>query len=465
MKIFNSIKGRLFVWTFAFISVLLIIIGILIHFRAKEVILTSVDRSLNSKIEIVAGLLHVEEGEIEFELSEVVSGEYTIPRSGLYYKVVMDGRVFASSPSLVDSDFDFTGHMREVKTEGPGDIAFLSIGPDEERVRVMQHDYEFLGVPTTIFLAESIEEDISTIEGIKLFLLIAIPVSILISGFVGYWIVGYSLSPLKMFSGKVGRITHKNLNERIDSQNETSELTDLAGSFNEMLDRLQKAFEVERRIISDASHELKTPLSVIRAQCEVILQKSRTKEEYIEALETIQGSGKGMSRLVNNLLSLARLDSGLLEQSCFEKVQLKDCIDEAVNAARVLGEKEHISINADIRDGIAVSGSKEKLTEAFLNVIENGVRYNREGGSVVIEASGDDNTALIQIKDTGLGIDGPDLGKIFERFYRADASRSTEGTGLGLSIAKAIIEAHGGTIRAESENGKGSTFFINLSLC
>jgi len=464
VNVFNSIKGRLFVWIFSFITLLLIVIGIALHFRAREVIFTSVDRSLNSKIEIVAGLLHVEEGEIEFELSEIVSGEYSIPRSGRYYKVVMNGRVFAASRSIVDNDFDFTRHMQDVTAEGIGDAVYTSIGPDEERVRVMQHDFLFLGKPTTIFLAESIEEEISSIEEIKLFLFIAIPVSILLAGLVSFWIVDRSLSPLKMFSRTVRQITHKNLNERVAPETETRELTELADSFNDMLNRLQKAFEVERRIISDASHELKTPLSVILTQCDVVLQKSRTKEEYIEALETVKDSGKNMKCLVNNLLSLARLDSGLLEPSRFERVQANDCIDEAVNAARILGESKGVRLHLHTKDMIEISGSRERLAEAFLNVIENGVRYNSEGGSVEIETSREGDTALIQIKDTGPGIEEKDLARIFERFYRADASRSTEGTGLGLSIAKAIVEAHGGEISAISTPGKGSCFFIRLPL-
>lgn len=464
MKVFNSIKGRLFVWIFTFITVLLIIIGISLHFRARKIIFTSIDRSLNSKIEIVAGLLHVEDGEIEFELSEIVSGEYTIPRSGRYYKVVMDGQVFAASPSIVDNNFDFTRHMRDLKSEGIGDIAYTSIGPDEERVRVMQHDFKFLGRPTKIFLAESIEEELSSIEKIKLFLWGGIPASILLAGFVSLWIVDRSLGPLKMFSRTVRRITHKNLNERVGPEREALELTELGDSFNDMLNRLQKAFEIERRIISDASHELKTPLSVILTQCGVILQKSRTKEEYIEALETVQDSGNNMKCLVNNLLSLARLDSGLIGPARFERLQLNDCINEAVNAATILGESKGVRLHLRLKDMIEVSGSRERLAEAFLNVIENGIRYNRTSGSVEIETSREGDSALIHIKDSGPGIEEKDLGRIFERFYRADASRSTEGTGLGLSITKAIIEAHGGEISAVGTPGEGSCFLIRLPI-
>lgn len=462
MKIFNSIKGRLYIWSFVFISTLLVVVGFSIYYKVHNAIYSSIDRSLNSEIEIISGLLHVEKGRIEFELSEVISGEYSIPRSGHYYKVIIDGQVFAASQSLVDDSFDFTLHKSDYSGGQPGDITYTSIGPDDERIRVIQRDFEFIDKPATIYLAESLEESIDTIERIKLYLLIVIPVSILLAGFVSLLIVNYSLKPLRTFSDRVGQITHKNLNERISSQKQTEELTRLAESFNDMLNRLQKAFEVEKRIISDASHELKTPLSVIRTQCEVILQKSRTTEEYIEALETIKDSGKNMSKLVSDLLSLARLDSGLIETERFKMVSLRECLEEAAHAVTLLAEKNQVNINIDITDDIRISGNRGKLTEAILNIIENGVRYNRSGGSVEITLSRNNDKAEIRIKDTGTGIEASDLERIFERFYRADASRSTEGTGLGLSIAKAIIEAHGGAIRAESTSGRGSSFFITL---
>ncbi len=464
MKIFNSIKGRLFIWLFAFISILLITVGISMYFKVRNAIFTSIDQSLNSEMAIVAGLLHFENEKIEFELSEVVSGEYVTPGSGHYYQVVLDGKTFAASQSLVDNEYDFTLRRTEIYNEDSGDIAYTSVGPAHETVRVMQHDFELLGIHASLFLAESIEESLATIERIKLFLFITIPVSIMLTGLISLLIVKQSLRPIDLFSGRVRNITHKNLNERIDSNRQTEELTRLAESFNEMLDRLQKAFEVEKRIISDASHELKTPLSVIKTQCDVILQRSRTPEEYIEAIDTVKSSGDSMSRLVNDLLSVARLDSGLLRSAEFQEVKLNRCLEEAVSVVKLLAEKNNVQINSALSESISIMGVKDRLTEAFLNIIENAVRYNRHGGTVDIAVSGNDNYVEILIQDTGTGIEENHLKRIFERFYRADPARSTEGTGLGLSITKAIIEAHGGAIKAESKIGEGTRFIINFSL-
>lgn len=464
MTIFNSIKARLVLWIFAFISLLLVVIGASVFYNVKQAIFTSIDNSLDSKIEIVAGLLHFEEGKAEFELSEYISGEYAVPRSGRYYKVVIDGKVFAASPSLMNNEYDLTSGKTDIVKGSAGNLAYTAVGPGRERIRVMQHDLEFVGKQATVFLGESIEQSLSAIDRIKLFLLITIPASILIAGLISLWIITRSLMPLTLFSNAVSRITHKNLNERVMAGHHTSELSSLAGSFNAMLDRLQNAFETEKRIISDASHELKTPLTVIKAQCDVILQRSRTAEEYIEAISTIRTSGDSMSRLVNDLLSLARLDSGMLSSAEFKEVPLKICLEDAVRMVKVPAEKKDIRLTSSYSEDINVTGIKERLTEAFLNIIENAVRYNRPGGSVDIRLSGKNNYAEVVIKDTGPGIEADDLKRIYERFYRADQARTSGGTGLGLSIAKAIIEAHGGIIKAESKKGEGCSFYINIPL-
>ena len=297
---------------------------------------------------------------------------------------------------------------------------------------------------------------------IKFFFLIITPSSIFILGLVGLLIVKQSLKPLEIFSSAIKKITHRTLSKRIDSESEAQELRSLADSFNAMLDRLQRAFETEQRIISDTSHEFKTPLAVIKAQCDVLLQKDRTKEEYIEAFGVIKHSVETLNKLLNDLMSLSRLDSGMLSAAGFNIVSIRDCIHKAVQLAEIFAKDKGVHIRADIKENITVLGNDERITETLLNIIENAIRYNKTGGSVEVSAFKDKNLTEIIIKDTGIGIKNDDLGKIFERFYRADASRSTEGTGLGLSIANVIIKAHGGAIRVKSELGKGSIFFITL---
>ncbi|MBI5056817.1 MAG: sensor histidine kinase N-terminal domain-containing protein [Nitrospirae bacterium] len=465
MKIFpKSIKGRLFFWFLSLTSILLITVSLFLYHEVERIIFASVDRALHSQLQVITGLLHEEDGRIELELSEIIAGAYSIPRSGHYYQVLMNGRLLAASPSLADEDINLTSAKLEYYDEALSERVYTSVGPDNEPVRIKQHDLDFLGIPVSVFAAESIADSLEMINMFKRFLLIAASVGILIISFAGLWAANHSLDPLKIFSSDIENITHKTLSKRIDVEAVTNELSVLADSFNAMLDRLQKAFETERRLVADASHELKTPVTVIKTHCDVLLQKDRTKDEYVEALSTIRTVSENMGRLIKDLLSLARLDSGMLSPDGFKIVSLNECIREAAQMAVPLTEKKSVTINTVLKDDINITGNKDRLTEVFLNIIENAVNYNKENGAVEITTARNNNTAVISVLDTGPGIGQDDLEKIFERFYRADTSRSEDGTGLGLSISKIIVEAHGGNIKVESAFGKGSRFLINLPL-
>jgi signal transduction histidine kinase len=221
-------------------------------------------------------------------------------------------------------------------------------------------------------------------------------------------------------------------------------------------------FESQKRLVADASHELKTPLSVLRTQCDVALQKTRTPDEYIDALRTVRSSSQAMTRLINDLLSLARLDAGFLSTSGFAAVSIKECIDHAMTMTAQQANERQINLSVEIDETLLVAGSRIALSEAFLNLIENAVRYNREKGSVAVSAAREAGKAVITITDTGIGIRECDRARIFERFYRADTVRSRDGTGLGLSIVKSVVEAHGGTITIQSEPDRGSRFTVVL---
>ena len=272
----------------------------------------------------------------------------------------------------------------------------------------------------------------------------------------------HSLKPLQIFAAALEKITHKTLNERIEKKRQARELQGLAETFNSLLSRLQAAFESEKHLIADAAHELKTPLTVIRAQCDISLQKKRNSEEYVDSLFEIKAVSESMLRQINSMLTLARLDSGMLAAVTFREVFLSECIDDAIRLVAPLAKNKDILINKELGGEITVTGDKESLTEAILNILENAVSYNRPGGSVYVEMERSGTQVMITIRDTGIGINNEEAPRIFDRFYRAKATRSTEGTGLGLSIAQAVIQAHHGDIEVKSEVSRGSCFIIKL---
>ncbi len=460
----RSITGRLVFWLFLCSSVIMLAAGICLYERIGSIVITSVDRTLHSKLQIITGLLHEEKGRIEMELSDVIAGEYVIPRSGHYYRVMNGDKLLAASPSLAVSDFSFSSPPAGATPNRLGETTYTSIGPDGEPVRVLRYDYAAFDRNFTITLAESLNDSYRIITQFKRFLQVTIPLGILLLCLSAWWIVRSSLRPIRAFSMTIETITHKNLTERIDTAETAKELSVLANSFNALLDRLHHLFESQKRLVADASHELKTPLSVIKTQCDVVLQKERSPQEYLEALETIRTYGRNMTRIINNLLSLARLDAGLVTTESFTSVSLKECIDEACSMTEQLANERKVPVSSSVDETLFVTGSRTALTEAFQNIIENGIRYNRPRGSVVVNAVRNGKKAIVSFSDTGVGIRPEDVKRIFERFYRSGTARESDGTGLGLSIARTVITAHGGEIAVESELGRGSCFTVSLPL-
>lgn len=460
----KSLKARLFLGFFSFTAGVLIVASLVLYYEVKSLVFGSVDKTLHSKSQLINGLLHEEHGRLELELTEVVHGEYSIPRSGHYYKVLLSGQVLAVAPSVVHQDFDLAPGNPVSVDEARSERFYMSTGPAGEPIRVLRHDFICNDLPVTVFVGESMEESIEVVRRFGFFLLVLIPLAIVAGGVLIFWITKKSLTPLESFAAGIENITHKTLDDRIKAGADTTEVVRLAVSFNNMMDKLQRAFETEKRIISDASHELKTPVSIIRAQCDVFLQKERTQSEYREALEAINSVSKNMIHLINNLLSLARLDSGLLELGAFKPVLLDRCLEEVSRMIRPIAEKKDIYIQLDCDEKLNVSGDESRLTEAFLNIVDNAVKYNKNGGTVLIKAEADEGKVSVNMSDSGIGISEGNLNRIFERFYRVDATGKIEGSGLGLSIAKTIIETHGGTIQMESDFGHGSTVHISLPL-
>jgi heavy metal sensor kinase len=460
----RSITGRLVFWFFVCTAVVLISVGMFLYEKIGNIVISSVDRTLHSKLQIITGLLHEERGSVELELSEIIAGEYVVPRSGHYYKVMMGKDMLAVSPSMAGDDFDFAPHPPASVVNQLGESFSNGTGPDNEPVRVIHYAYDAFGKTFNITLAESLKNSYTMIDTFRRFLQITISSSILLLCITAWWIARISLRPLAAFSSTIETITHKNLTEHMDAETTVNELTTIASSFNALLARLNHVFESQKRLVADASHGLKTPLSVIRTQCDVVLQRTRNPEEYVEALQTIKSYSHNMTRLINNLLSLARLDAGLIPAAGNTPVSIKECVDKAVKMTKQLADERQVQITTSVDETLLVMGTGSDLLEAFLNIIENGIRYNREEGTVMVSGLKQGKKGVITVSDTGAGIREGDMDRVFERFYRADPVRNPDGTGLGLSIVRSVISAHGGEIEVRSEPSKGSCFIVTLPL-
>jgi heavy metal sensor kinase len=454
----TSITGRLIVRLRLGAALILVTAGIFLFNEVRDLVISSVDNTLHSKRQMVTGLLCEKDGRIELELSNIIAGEYAIPRSGHYYRVMMDDRVLATSPSLVTEAFVFVPAGPVSAGRLPGETLYTSTGPDDEPVRILNYQYSAYGKTFDITLAESLVDSFEILDAFRRYLLISIPAIIVVLCLIAWQSARTSLRPLSSFSRMIERITHKNLTGRIDLKTTVRELANIAESFNAMLDRLNRVFESQKRFAADASHELKTPVSVARTLCDVALQRPRTAKEYADSLREIQSSLQSTTKLINDLLSLSRLDAGLISSKELTPVSLKDCIINAIELTKVIAAEKRVKVTVETDEELFVGGSRTALNEAFLNLLENAVRYNRDQGSVSISGRKANGKVIVVVSDTGIGIQRNDVDRIFERFYRADTVRNIAGTGLGLSIVKSVVEFHSGEIAVESEPGKGSSF-------
>lgn len=458
----KSIKNRLFLAYFLTSTFLLIILCLFLYFQIKNTILESFDKLLHSKMQMVVANLLEERGTIDFEIAEAKLSEYTIKNSGHYYKVIIDKKIL-TSPSLNNDNYEFKILERFYIDEETKEVFFNSKDLINQDVRIIKKILNIKNKEVTVYLGESLKDTNYLIKKLTNIFYIVIPLGIFIIEFLGLKIAEKGLEPLEELSNKIKKINHENLNESLFLDERSEELDNIVNSFNSMLKRVDNAFETEKYILSEASHYLKTPITAIKANCDVTLKKERGITEYIETIKKIKVISNKMNKLVNDMLSQAKLDSEGLNITSFEKISINECIKNALNFSESIALEKNITIDYsfDNKDNYYIKGSEERITELFLNILENSIKYNKNNGSIKISLNKINNEFQIIFSDTGIGINKEDLNNIFDRFYRAKKI-NVDGTGLGLSIAKKIVDLHNGKIEVTSEIEKGTSFIITF---
>jgi heavy metal sensor kinase len=294
-----------------------------------------------------------------------------------------------------------------------------------------------------------------------------LPIGLLVAYLVGFWIAGRALAPLDHIIEEVREITDgRSLHRRLAQPMVRDELGRLAETLNEMMARLERSFAALRRFTADASHELKTPLTVLRSGVERALTSPDVPRETLEILEEALQEVNGMTELVDTLLTLARADEGRAPLHR-EPVDLRAILDETRETGELLAEPAGLELKVD-RPGapVIVSLDRSRIRQLLLNLLTNAVKYTPPGGRVRVRLETEDGRVALTVADTGIGIAPGDLPHIFDRFWRADMARTRTGeragVGLGLAICKWIAEAHGGSIEVQSRPGRGTVFTVRL---
>ena len=332
-------------------------------------------------------------------------------------------------------------HVRPVRGAGPGVAAVLVASP---------------GITTVLGAQDLLSVMVATA-----------PVILGAALLLGYWIAGRSIAPLGEMVRELEAITDgRSLHRRVVVDPRGDEVARLATAVNRMFERLERSFSALHRFTAEASHELKTPIMVLRTGVERALRHPATPAETMHALDESLDQINLMTELVDSLLTLARADEGRLPLA-LEDCDLRALVEEAAETASILGEAAGLEVTTTVPDGpVPFRADHNRIRQLLLNLVTNAVKYTPAGGSVAIELGAQDGLLVVTVSDTGIGIAAGDLPHIFDRFWRADPARSRTGerpgTGLGLAITKWVAEAHGGSISVQSRPGRGTQFTVVL---
>jgi len=371
-----------------------------------------------------------------------------------------DGKVLSNSEILLENAPENRVLLLDPDTVAKGfdDITFEGAVYRTATVPVLDSTGEVMAVfqaaVPTLALA-SINQDLLTA------LVIACMAAIILGTGLSFWVARRALRPLHDMATSASRVTHESLGERIEYSGPSDELGQLADALDSMLDRLETSFGEQRRFVADASHELRTPVAVIRGNLDILRQPWADAEEREESLRIMDDEVGRMQRLLDDMLALARSDA--TSRRPFQEIELSSLLTEVTIKTRSLGDR---LVSSSCPADLWVFGDPDMLEQALLNVTRNAVEHTEPGGSVSIACAASGGAAEIRVSDDGKGLRPEDLDRVFDRFYRSGGRRPahTGGSGLGLSISRRLLEQQGGRIRAVAREGRGAEFVITLPL-
>ena len=339
-------------------------------------------------------------------------------------------------------------------------------GPGRYPVRILTMPVVEGGrVVNLVQVGMSLEMTETTLRRFLLTMAALFPVGLLLAGGGGWLLARRALRPVDRIAETARRISAEHLAARLEDTGADDELNRLVGTLNDMLERLDASFHQVRQFSADASHELQTPLTILKGEIEVALRSPRTADEYRAVLTSALEEIDRLTRLVDGLLLLARADAGVLRMDR-RPVDLTKLVEDVCGQAKVLADARGVILRPEGMEPLTISGDYDRLRRMLLNLVDNGLKYTPSGGRVGISLRREGPWAALRVADTGIGLSPEEQKKIFERFYRSPEakSRGEGGAGLGLCIARSIVEAHGGKIRIESAPGQGSAFTVLLPL-
>ncbi|MGC2476102.1 MAG: ATP-binding protein [Candidatus Sulfotelmatobacter sp.] len=455
-----SIGVRLTIWYLVIFALGELVFGAGMWFILRQSLFDIVDDGLESQVEDLKSFLDAQKKDASIaKLQEVVTESYGIEHSGDFLQINIENGdlIYRSAflqahPSIVIPSDQINGQFFRIRRVEHQHLRFLC-----EKLTANGHVY-------AVQMGASSDDAIETLHLFRYYLWLFAPLLLLVAAGVGYWMSRRALAPVDALVRTARDIGGANLSSRLHKLETGDELQRLSDTLNEMLDRIETAFLRVTQFTADASHELRTPVSLIRTEAELALRRSRGEEEYKESLRHILMEAERTTSLIEQLLALARADAGR-ETLHVQPVDLCHIMRSVIDGWQQVSAMRDVQLTSSVQEQSTFVMGDETLLRRLADILlDNAFKYTPSPGSVRLSLEQHDESAVIRVQDSGVGIAQEDQSKIFERFYRVDKARSREqgGTGLGLAIAQWIVAQHRGSITVQSRPGEGTIFMVEL---
>jgi len=469
----DSVRARLTLWHAGVMTLVLLTFGAGMYAVLVRNLHRRTDASVAAALAAMEHLLAYEraEGDSEIEAARNTVAELRYPQIALAVYTA-DGTLLAETP------FGERHATLPLSATAASEIPrYLTLPTahdpteDDLRVAVQRVTPAANAAPNLIVVAHLLEQSNAEMEDLRQVFWLTLPLALLLAGLSGWFLTHKSLVPLAAMAAHTEEISATNLAERLPVANARDELGRVAVKFNELLARLERAFVQQRQFMADASHELRTPLHVVRNAAELMLQPpagtERTPHDYRKALGMVDEQARRLTRIVEDMFTLARADAGQRELQTTD-FYLEELLVQTTQAAGMLAAHKNVSVTRNSAEETPYHGDEDLLRQMLLNLLDNAVKHTPPGGTVSVRLAQAASGYEITIADTGNGIPLEAQPHIFERFYRADQARTRDhaangaGAGLGLAIARWIAEAHAGTLTLRQSDANGSIFVATL---
>jgi heavy metal sensor kinase len=458
---FKTIRARLILWYLLLFALILIGFSGALYFILAQALYLQVDDSLARNAHDLAEGLRIKNGQFDYPGGENdITDLDALRAQGYLVRIIAaDGTVLNTNATYAPLPVapDSVAMMRSGRPQ------FQTVFVEGEAYRLyttpIQENGQVVGALQVAEISRAVE---ATLRDLRFALALVVPLTLALAVLGGTWFARRALAPVDQITRTAQRISAQDLSQRLNLHLPNDEVGRLARTFDAMLARLDDAFRREREFTANAAHELRTPLTVMRGEIDVVLQRPRGRREYERVLSELGADVDQLSRMAEDLLMLARADAHQIALHC-EELQTAPLLQVVADELRPLAEAQQIRLEVQADPALRFWGDEPKMLRILFNLVDNALKFAPPGTCVLLSAARTGDTVSLRVSDQGPGIPSDALPYIFDRFYRGTNGRAS-GAGLGLAIARALVQAQGGTISAESELGKGTTFTIEMQM-